>query len=167
MAEATITFDDAGWVDMLAGMKRKMKDVQGILTALFMTIGFKDIIAHFKDEEGPDGQWPRRAASTQERYQNILSGRWNPPAGATRAQFNPSNNLLQMTGRLRGSILPTSVKTRRIANGIVVFSNVKYSAAHDYGDPGRGIPARPFMWLSDDAIGDMQGGFYDMLLGKT
>ena len=71
-----------------------------------------------------------------------------------------------MTGKLRNSILPMNVKSKLAANGIVVFSNVKYSATHDYGDDGRNIPARPFMWLSDEAQEKMQGGFYDMMLGE-
>ncbi len=32
-----------------------------------------------------------------------------------------------------------------IENGVIVGTNVPYAASHNFGDPKRGIPARPFI----------------------
>lgn len=105
----------------------------------FSTAGFKDIIRHFRDEKGPTGKWPPRAKSTQEFYASMSK---------TNAKYNPSNKLLQMTGQLRNSLLPTNLK-RKNREQLVFFSTDKKSGVHDRGY--KHIPKRSFMWVSKKA----------------
>ena len=46
------------------------------------------------------------------------------------------------------SINPTNME-RRGRDSISIFANAPYAGRHDEG--GDGTPARPFMWLSDEA----------------
>jgi phage gpG-like protein len=55
-----------------------------------------------------------------------------------------------MTGTLRNSFLRNGWK-KKSNTSIEAFSNDVKSRAHDEGYPEKNIPARPFMWLSNDA----------------
>ena len=152
MAEPTVVLDLGEWQKFLTGVLGKMRDATATLLTLSKIHGFADIIQHFRDESGPDGRWPKRAPSTQERYRRIMTGELRPPPGAHRASFNPSNKLLQLTGALRQSITPTRGQGRkRGKNTVELFTEIQYAGVHQYGH--RNIPARPFMWLSDPAKG--------------
>lgn len=80
-----------------------------------------------EDKIGPDGQaW----AEWSERY------------GRTR---NSGQSLLQSEGDLLDSI------QYLVGRDVVeVGSNLIYAATHQYGDDARGIPARPYLGLSDE-----------------
>lgn len=156
MAEtaAAIDIDLSEWRRMLAALKGKGERAQEILIAVFGTFGFKDIEDHFRNEEGPDGPWKRRAPSTQAMYAAIASGRRKAPLGIPPAAFNPSNKILQMQGFLRKSILPANF--RKVGrDAVMLFSTVRWSKAHDEGSGKRRLPQRKFMWMSDDAMRDM------------
>jgi phage gpG-like protein len=58
-------------------------------------------------------------------------------------------------GRLRGSI---QVEARREGGTlrVVAGTNVAYAAAHQFGAPRRGIPARPYLALLDEDIEDIR-----------
>jgi phage gpG-like protein len=160
MAEAAnLSFDDQQWRDFLKRNKRT--DWSPILKAVYATIGHKDIVQHFDDEAGPKGRWKRRSAETQSRYSKIFSGQWKTPTGFSRSEFNPSNKVLQKTGLLRGSILPTNV-TKVTAHSVRVFSPVKYSGAHDRGS--KTLPQREFMWLTDGAKDTMMRAIMQMAI---
>jgi phage gpG-like protein len=147
MADAAIRFDDREWQAFFNQFKKGF-DWANILKAAFSTAGFADIQQHFRDEKDESGAWKARKQSTVDRYTKIFNGQWKAPSGATKAQFNPSNKLLQQTGKLRGSILPANI-VKKSANSIMVFSNLDYSGAHDRGT--KTIPKRSFMWLSNSA----------------
>ena len=141
-----------------------------ILKRLVQTIGLRDVVDHFRREQGPDGQWKPRAASTQRAYENIRSGRWYPdgksrrlgnPLPAARAAFNPSNKLLQLTGNLRQNFLPTNIRDEGEL-AVALFNPVKYAGRHDTGNE---MPKRQFMWLSSVAMKNMEQGFLHGLLG--
>lgn len=137
------------WDKFLNELGGRVSDSGKYLQAAAATFGFKDIIQHFADEMGPDGPWIPRSANTQARYAAILSGMMKTPAGGHTAQYNPSNKLLQMTGRLRGSLLPGAGGIERTGKTeVTLFSNVVYSRAHDQGNPDSGLPQREFMYLS-------------------
>ena len=147
---ATIEFDDKDWKKFFWNMGSRLKDLTAILKRLYGTMGYKDILDHFKKEEGPEGKWKPRSQFTQERYEAIRRGAAEPPEGIARSAFNPSNRLLQMTGAMRSSILGHNSRTLD-SRTILVWANDPKSGKHDRGvDTGfPKIPARPFMWLSN------------------
>lgn len=144
MASAGAKFDDREWQAFFKQFSKGF-DWARILQVAFNSVGFGDILQHFRDEKGENNTWPDRKESTIKRYTKIFNGEWKTPTGTRRSQFNPSNKLLQQTGKLRGSILPANVK-KMSPTSIMIFSNVDYSGVHDTG--GKHIPKRDFMWLS-------------------
>lgn len=150
MANGNIRFDDREWRAFLGAILNQAKDMSRILSVAYGTAGIADIKKHFVDEQGPNAPWKPRKASTNERYLKIALGEHKPPKGTSKAQYNPGNKILQMTGQLRNSILPANWR-RKSATAIEVFSNDIKSGTHDRGDKERNIPARSFMWLSDNA----------------
>lgn len=164
MADEIIAdIDLTEWRAFLRKISSSGKGVTKILRAVFGTFGFKDINDHFRNEEGPEGQWSKRKASTQQMYSDIASGRRKPPKGMAMGTFSPSNKLLQLTGNLRQSILPTNVKNVT-SDSIMVFSNSPYGASHQDGDRSRGLVARPFMWLADSTLNKMAQTSLDLWL---
>lgn len=155
MSQATITLESSGWDAFLRTLSSNMKPTK-LLRAAFNTVGFKDVVQHFKDETGPNAKWPLRKPSTDARYDKIANGKrrdgspYAVPKGLPRNAFKSSNNLLQLTGSLRGTILPGNVEDVNETT-IMFFSNTPYSRSHDEGNPKNNLPARSFMWLSDQA----------------
>lgn len=144
--QAEIVLEDERVRELLAELTGKVdkiterdKAVVGLLSAIV----YRDVIRHFEREEGPDGRWKAWSAS----YTKFMSsiGRSN-------------NRILQFSGRLRSAFAPTNIKTS--ADGITWFNNAKtsngfpYAAAHDEG--GGRLPQRQFMWLSDEALSDIE-----------
>lgn len=170
---ATTNLDDREWRRFARTILLNNGNKANLLRLAFNTDGFKDIDDHFRKEEGPKGKWKKRKASTQKRYAKIGSGQWKTPKFASRAGFNPSNKLLQMSGKLRGSILPTNIR-RVDKNTIMIFSNADYSKIHDEGGTfkawGRNtakMPQRKFMWVGPTAIQRMQDTIMRTVLRGT
>lgn len=161
MSENRVVLDTKEWDQFFAGVTGKLKDVAGLLMSAASLFAFKDIIEHFSREEGPDGAWPKRSSATQQAYAKIAAGIWQPPKGMRAGSFNPSNKLLQLTGNLRQSINPTNM-SRRGQDSINIFANAPYAGRHDEG--GGGIPARPFMWLSDEVQDKMLDAILTMAM---
>lgn len=132
------TLNAGEWTSFLSSVQSKVKDPSALLKAAFMTAGFQDIIQHFRDEKGPDGKWRPRSPITQMQY---------AMRNKTDSRYNPSNKLLQLTGNLRKSILPTNTK-KVSKNAIEIFANAEYGGRHDRGED---MPQREFMWFSDSA----------------
>lgn len=148
MSQVTLKLDTAEWDAIMGRLFKNLGKAQAVMRVAAQAVAFADIIDHFAKEEGPAGKWPARSAATQHRYEMIASGQWVPPRGTPRGAFRASNKLLQLTGHLRQSIMPTNVE-KAGADGIRIFANAKYSARHDQG--GGGTPQRQFMWLSGTA----------------
>jgi hypothetical protein len=160
--------DSRAWDTLFTSIVNATARPTKILRAAMATRGYRGIIGKFKEERGPDGPWEKRAPSTQKRYADIQAGHLSPPAGFPRAAFNPSNRLLQLTGALRKSLMPGSLKEQTedyAHNAILVFSPLGYSGTHDEGDPSRGIPARPFMWLSPKELDETADIVLKLALG--
>lgn len=150
MADNVVKLDTREWDKFLSGLVKNVGDATATLLTLSKIHGFADIIDHFAREEGPDGRWKKRASSTQQRYARIMRGELRPPTGIARNAFNPSNKLLQLTGNLRQSLIPSRGGARkREKNTVELFTPVVYAGVHQYGY--KNIPARPFMWLSEQA----------------
>lgn len=105
---------------------------------LLSAVVFRDVMDHFEKEEGPDGKWDPWGKFHRDNMDKLGKG---------------GNKLLQDTGRLRQSFLPTNY--RKVGEGILWFNpaqtkdNFPYAYAHNEG--GEQLPARTFMWLSDEA----------------
>jgi len=98
-------------------------------------LAWKDVIAHFRAEEGPDGKWEPLTDTT---FKSRRKGK---------RKKNPK--ILQDSGLLR-----LSNRWKVIDNGTTakVFNNTKYAKYHDSNEPRKGsppiLPHRKFMWLS-------------------
>lgn len=92
------------------------------------------------DEEGRPQPWPPLTPATLRRK----------PAGL---------RILELTGRLRRSV------SARVEDGRLVLStDVPYGAAHQYGFPGRRLPARPFLVLTAEDVEGVAGSVADALV---
>lgn len=114
---------------------------------------YKDVIDHFRAEEGPDGPWAAWSKAYAAHMERIGKG---------------GNKILQNTGRLRQSF---NVASKQSSEG-VTFSNpartssgFPYGQAHDEG--GKKLPQRKFMWISDDAMEDISQSFLSWALDGT
>ncbi|MCK5358328.1 MAG: hypothetical protein KAJ48_08025 [Elusimicrobiales bacterium] len=173
MAKAITKFDNREWRQFTRKILSNLSNKANLLKLAFMTHGFKDIDEHFEKQQGPKGKWRKRKPATQKRYSKINSGAWKTPKFASRASFNPSNKLLQMTGKLRGSILPTNIRSTG-RDSIIIFSNSDYSKIHDEGGTFKAfgkytakMPKRKFMYSSKNAIRCMQGTIMRTVLSGT
>lgn len=152
MADIAITLKAKVLKKYLAKMSKKMRIPSKLLRPIANIYAFKDIVDHFNKQKGNKGRWRKRSSFTQQYYRAIQVGELAPPKGQSRAQYNPANKILQMTGTLRNSLRQGSAK-RYSKDSVIIRSNVAYSGIHDKGGKkdGHRIPARPFMWLSNKA----------------
>lgn len=146
---AVIKLDLTDWKFFLGQIAGKGSQIPKILRAVFNIFGFKDIVKHFDEETGPDGKWPARSPVTQKIYADIAAGNRKPPKGIARRAFSPTNKILQLTGKMRQSVIPSGIKDES-RSSVRIFSNADYSARHNDG-----TPRRQFLWMSDGAMQDM------------
>lgn len=131
MAAPTVITTSTGWDGIDNYIRNLLKFSGGHADSVFARcklIMFKDVMDHFKKEEGPDGSWQKLSPLT------ILRRRGR------------NAKILQDTGRLRQSIAGIHGGT-----GAEVGTNIIYGNTHQHGDPKRNIPARTFCFLSEDA----------------
>ena len=87
---------------------------------------------------------------------------WAPLKPATirdrRRQRYRAGPILERSGDLASRILADWDDTSAVAG-----TNVVYAATHHFGDPRRGIPARPFLGVSADARGAVLQAVVDHL----
>lgn len=138
MAEiAEFEFENEQWQSFLKKINLKWKDIENRkeFSNLASIVAFGDIIEHFEEERGPDGKWKPWSKMWAQRRE--LMGRG-------------SGKILQLTGRLRGSLFPDKGRSKPNNLGVLLYTNVVYAAAHQYGTDK--LPARPFMWLSNKGM---------------
>ncbi len=158
------------WDQFFLGIVKTMSNPTKILRAAMATRGYRAILDKFKQQRGPDGAWPERSASTQERYRAIQAGTMPPPPGFPRAAFNPSNRLLVLTGALRKTLSPGELAQNTAnqgANAILMSSPLGYSGDMNDGDLSRNIPARPFMWLDEKELDETSDIVLKLALGEA
>lgn len=114
------------------GNKRAWMSALRSIVAIF---GFKDVVKHFRNEEGPDGKWPPLKPSYE---------KWKAKQGKTK--------MLQFTGQLRQNFLPSNIRDND-ASSVALFNPTEYSGKHDRGE---GVPQRQFMWISGQAQNMME-----------
>ena len=115
-------------------------------------------LAELRDRGGNLGPAMREIAGHLLDGVNEAFAREASPAGAPWAPLKPatvedrlrqrygSGPILERSGDLGARILADWDNT-----GAVVGTNVVYAATHHYGDDDRGIPARPFLGVADEA----------------
>lgn len=136
MPALDITVDLGDVEEGLAAMEHRARALGPTLHSLAKPMK-DDQRNHKVAKEGPDGAWPARAASTIARAH-----------GKRKLPRSP-------LGRL-----PTAVKWDVGPSSISGTSKVRWSGAHQDGDRvGRGskLPARPFLWLSDEFVNLARG----------
>lgn len=158
----------SGGIDRLLGAIGNKGGWAKILRALAATIGFRDIINHFKEEKGPEKKWKQRSAATQIDYWRIRTGKMSDEEfkesypNSQRGWFSESNKLLVLSGTLRQGFLPSNI--RMTSDSATLFNSVSYSGKHDRGEDG--LPERPFMWLSESAMEKIEKGFLQHWVGE-
>jgi phage gpG-like protein len=135
----------------LESKNTKVSQAQKEYTKRIAPIVFADIMDHFENEQGPKGQWAE----------------WSDIYASHMAKIGKSgNNILQDTGRLRQSFLPTN--SRKASNGILWFNPAKtdtgfpYASHHDE----TAKTTRPFMWLSPNAMELIGEATLDFIIGE-
>lgn len=122
---------------------------RGVLAALKQPVR-ADQKEHAKRQEGPDGRWPSRAASTVAKRRRLKS---------RRLVRGPNRKLLNTLPRRTVTVKATGSK-------VYALSKVPWAGVHQHGGrAGRGavIPARKFLWFSDDFYTEANGIICDRL----
>lgn len=131
-AFVSATLDIGDVEEGLAAMQRRARALGPAFRELKRPLRL-DQRAHSKKREGPSAIWAPRAASTMARLR----------AGGRRAR--------KPLGKLTGAVAYTADATAVRGTSRVLWSGVH----QDGGAVGRGarLPARPFLWISDDLLG--------------
>lgn len=134
----------------LTGMQRKAERLRSAWISLRRPMR-ADQRDHARRQEGPEGKWPKRSATTDRRAAEMRSRAKRNVKAAKFTSKKPRRHF--RARRLLGSLPNRTVKVYALgAHGVVAESKVPWSGVHqDGGRVGRGsrIPARPFLWLSD------------------
>lgn len=79
------------------------------------------------------------------------------PDGESWAPLSPEYAARKGGGELleESDSLLDSIQAQSGSDGVTLGSNLLYAAVHLYGDPERGIPARPYMGFSDDDLDEL------------
>ncbi|HDY90406.1 MAG TPA: hypothetical protein ENH82_20085 [bacterium] len=163
--KVTVKFDNKIFKKYIKEVAQRTKRGSDILKAAAATFGFKDIIDHFKKESGPEGKWKERSTFTQEFYLAIQKGATDPPEGTARGAYRTTNKILQLTGNLRKSFLPTNIK--KVNNqSVLMFTKVPYAGGHEFGNKKTNLPERSFMWLSASAMEKMNRMILRLIAGN-
>lgn len=137
-----VVLDDKQWRTFLGKIYRDLRNPLEKLSVLGSTMGYSNIIDHFRKEEGPDGEWPKRLPKTQLAYKRL---------NKKSKVYNPSNKLLQLRGNLRKDIRIARREKRheKVGNqGVRLFTVIPYAGKHNYGD--KDMRQREFMYLDDE-----------------
>ena len=137
---AAIVFKDKGWRSLIRTIDKNVSNPKPLLRVAFGVRGFRDIIQHFQSEKGPKAKWKKSKRAKRE-------------GGRT----------LQDTGNLRQNFTPTNIDDSG-KDKIIFFNPTPYASQHDLGDPGRNLPKREFMYLTDRAQEDMLNIILDRLV---
>lgn len=143
-------FESREWDEFIKNIDDNVKEPTKLLRAVMSTVGFKDIMEHFSNEEGSDGTWKQRSEKT-----NLLYDRRG-------GMYNSSNKLLQLSGNLRKSILHAGAMSDKGKYAIAVTSNIEYASKHQEGE--NGMPKRDFLWLSDNALERMADTILNLVM---
>lgn len=116
------------------------KDWEPVLREECLPLAQEDIEDHFNSAEGPFETWALHSAYTIQRY------------GPHALLILQQSLVAAAIGQGTGSVI--IVDKEHIELGVDT-SVIPYATTQQFGDDGRNIPARPFMWLSPEVIVEM------------
>lgn len=169
----------AGYLSRMAALSGYSQGgTKGKYVKLISGVVYRDIVDHFKKEEGPEGKWTPWSSSYELCIAGIIFFRRigsrtvmffsdeveNPP----KPPRNDGKILQTQKGFLRQNFKPSNV--RNTSEGLLWFNDAKtksgfpYAAAHNEGGPK--LPARTFMWLSEQAMTDVENNTLQFMLEK-
>ncbi len=156
MADAgEVTFDDLEartWIQIMISEARNVSQHAEIVGAI-SAIVYRDVIDHFKTQDGPNGAWP------------VWSNIYAQHMYHIRRQ---NNKILQFNGKLRQNFAPSDHRSTN--EGLEWFNNAKtksgypYAWGHNYGD--KKLPQRQFMWLSQEAMDTIADIVLNKIVGE-
>lgn len=139
MLDVSITGVDLSHVERgLEALYAKGRDTRPVLASMRVPAR-RDQVQHGRAQSGPEAKWKPRAASTTE----------------GRSKRRRRIRRRRILGRLSSAVV-----TRVARGGLVVESQVAWSEIHQSGGvAGRGskIPARPFLWWSQQILDEVAG----------
>jgi hypothetical protein len=142
-----VTWNDR---EVKAALKR-MRHHRGSFAPVFKDLKKpwrEDLKAHASRERGPDGKWPKLAASTSGRYEHRSSQRKRLTGGRSGPV---QKKLIRRRSRKLLGKLPSAVTFRAKAGSIMGVSKVPWSEImNEGGRVGRGavLPKREFLFVS-------------------
>lgn len=127
MTKVEIRIDDKEVVKLFEKLRNKIKDMTPVMRDIAVVME-KDVRTHFLEERGPEGKWEK-------------------------LKYRPSVNILRLTGRHLWSTISSDFDK----NKAMVGTPTEWATIHQFGGyAGRGlkakIPARPFLWISEQAL---------------
>lgn len=156
------------WSKLLEKLADKTR-LRRFLKVLAQVIAYKEIVQHFKKNEGPEGKWPPRSESTEKTYREIYEGKRRPPEGYQRGMFKPGGALLVLSGQLSRSFSLANIRADQ--ESVTLFNPIEYAGVHDEGGDVTGarraghVPQRKFMWVSQQGLDLMAKGLTEKLAG--
>jgi len=146
----------------------KILDRVDDLRPIFLVIGAdiqQIVFKHFADEMGPTGKWLQFAAIRRNQITKKITrgGKEITVYAQKRGSGQPVTNaskLLRDTGHLRNSIQIL----RNLAKELAVGTTVKYAGTHQFGNPKKNIPARPYIWLADEDVDSIVKAMSDWIM---
>lgn len=144
----------------LEAMKRAGGEMGRVFRAL-KPFALADQAAHRISGMGPDGPWPARARSTQDRLQErsrLVVTRTQTTRGKRSNGFRVGSGSRIRTRRRAVEplgTLPRAIRIRADQAGITIEAMIEWASAHrDGATVGRGsrLPARDFLWWSEEFV---------------
>ena len=144
-ASFDVTFDGTDATRRLAQLARATDDLRPY---------FRDLGEYL--QRSHDDRWSQEEAPDGTPWAPL-----KPKTAARKAPTQPNAGLRTLDEHLRR----LTVQSDRTS--VEIGTNRIYGATHQFGDPKRGIPARPYLGLSDaerDEIGDLAADYLDRAL---
>ncbi|MGQ0529997.1 MAG: phage virion morphogenesis protein [Panacagrimonas sp.] len=155
-----IEIEDAAARATLKRLVERGQDLRPALGEVGEYLGREMWPKRFRDKRGPDGlPW----APVSELYaKRKRAGTAAQARGDARSAS--AADLLELTGELMDFPRYQFAGLNALDFGV----NTKWAATHQFGDPARNIPARPFLWLDADDEDEIRQVFVSWLdTGQT
>lgn len=136
----SIELDDAQAQQMLARLIERGQDMSVLMSDVGSYLELSTDRRFFSERQSPDGTpWAPVSAAYARRKQA------GEAAGKGRGGKSDPGAILHLIGDLVGTLRFQLLGAAELEFG----SDREYAATHQFGDPSRNIPARPFLGISD------------------
>lgn len=147
-AQVDVTIRDKEVQALLSHIVRRVGDLQPAM-ALIGEIVVESVQRNFEEHRAPDGTpW----AAVLPAY-----AAWKTEQGK-----NP-DDILILNRILMGSIHRDSADK----DSVVIGTDVEYAAQHQFGDPVKNMPKRPFLGIRDDDWQEITAALSNHILGRS